>query len=106
MKKPLCGAFLYPGCGRIVYHPAGSNRCPAHPKPKARTRRYFKAAKQVRDNAVICHICKKPFDDPNDPPVADHVLPRAYGGGDEITNLAPAHRSCNGRKGAGLPSYV
>jgi 5-methylcytosine-specific restriction endonuclease McrA len=40
------------------------------------------------------------------PPVADHVLPRAYGGSDHIENLKAAHKSCNSRKGATLLSLT
>jgi 5-methylcytosine-specific restriction endonuclease McrA len=87
-------------CGR----PSPTSRCPLHPKPPKRTGSYGRDAAKVRANANLCHICLKPFTDPNDPPVADHVLPRAYGGTDDITNPKAAHRSCNGRKGATLPS--
>ena len=55
----------------------------------------------MRASATICHICGKGFT-AADPPVADHLHPRGYGGSDDLANLAPAHRSCNGRRGAQL----
>jgi 5-methylcytosine-specific restriction endonuclease McrA len=88
-------------CGRIAHQ---GNRCPLHPKPPKRTGTYTRNAAKVRASAIACYLCGKPLTDPNDPPVADHVHPRAYGGTDDITNLKAAHRSCNGRKGATLPS--
>jgi len=33
----------------------------------------------------------------------DHVVPVAWGGADHPSNLVPAHRSCNSRKGADRP---
>lgn len=45
----------------------------------------------------VCHLCNAP--------VAlkrvslDHVIPRSYGGGDELGNLRPSHRACNSRRG-------
>jgi len=84
-------------CGRRC--PPGKNRCPEHALPP-RPGSYSRAAAKVRAAAEYCWICGGPFTDPNDPPVADHVIPRADGGSDDLTNLAPAHRSCNGRRGA------
>jgi 5-methylcytosine-specific restriction endonuclease McrA len=63
----------------------------------ARTRRYFDAARTIRDNATTCALCGKGARD-NDPWVADHIVPRAEGGSDHISNLQPAHPSCNGRR--------
>jgi 5-methylcytosine-specific restriction endonuclease McrA len=98
---PVLRSCSYPGCGRTVHHPPGSNRCPLHPKPHKRSGSYTRAAKQVRATATVCWLCGKPFT-PDDPPVADHVTPRMYGGSDRIENLRAAHRSCNGRRGARL----
>ncbi len=79
-----------------------TTRCARHPNRKARTRAYFTAAARVRATATICWICRRPFTDPNDPPVADHIIPRVFGGRDDETNLAPAHKSCNARRGQQL----
>ena len=38
-------------------------------------------------------------------PTLDHVVPRAGGGSDDVSNLQPAHRVCNLRKGARLESF-
>jgi len=86
-------------CGQPA--PPSQSRCQLHELPR-RSGSYSRAAAKVRAAAEYCWICGRPFTDPNDPPVADHVIPRAHGGSDSIGNLAPAHRSCNGRKGATL----
>ena len=85
-------------CGRIAL--PGSNRCERHYR-KPRSGSYGRDAKRVRETAVVCHLCGQ-GPRPDDPFVADHIIPRAYGGTDDPTNLAPAHRSCNGRKGQQL----
>ena len=55
---------------------------------------YRRLAKQVKDNATQCHICKQGFID-GDPWEADHLYP-ALG---DASPLAPAHRSCNQARG-------
>lgn len=54
---------------------------------------YKKRAKAVRDTAAICHICGE---GPRygDPFQADHLIPA-----DPTSPLAPAHRTCNARRG-------
>jgi hypothetical protein len=54
----------------------------------ARTRRYFQAARQVRDNATTCALCGK-GPRPDDPWVADHIIPRAEGGTDTSATCSP-----------------
>lgn len=54
---------------------------------------YRKRAKEVRDNASICHLCGE-GPRVNDPWEADHIYP-----GVADSPLAPAHRSCNQRRG-------
>lgn len=63
---------------------------------------YKRNAALVRANVVSCWICGLPFTDPNDPAVADHVVPRIRGGSDDLSNLRAAHRTCNGRRGQRL----
>lgn len=91
-------------CGALT---RGANRCEQHKlPPRDRTAReikkkltgqysgdYRKRAKLVRDNAVICHICKEGYK-PLDPWQADHLIP-----GDPLSPLLPAHRSCNASRG-------
>lgn len=59
-----------------------------------RTRRHQQHREAVmrRDHGV-CHICGQPAAD-----AIDHIVPVAWGGSDDPTNLAPAHTSCNSRK--------
>jgi hypothetical protein len=62
---------------------------------KALTRQYkgsyASRAKAIRENAVICHICKQGKKE-NDPFEADHINPGENG---DTAELLPAHRSCN-----------
>lgn len=48
----------------------------------------------------VCWLCGKPIDltASRRSPLGltvDHVVPRSMGGGDDITNLRPAHHHCN-----------
>lgn len=54
---------------------------------------YAKRAKDVRDNAVVCWLCKEGYR-ANDPWTADHYYP-----GVPDSPLLPAHRSCNSSRG-------
>jgi 5-methylcytosine-specific restriction endonuclease McrA len=85
-------------CGRPHRNKGG--RCDLHRIPP-RSGTYSRNAAKVRATATLCHLCGLPFTDA-DSPVADHVIPRGIGGSDHLDNLKPAHRSCNGKKGATL----
>ncbi|HCD1553239.1 TPA: HNH endonuclease [Corynebacterium striatum] len=40
-----------------------------------------------------CHLCGR-----EGATTADHIIPRALGGTDELSNLRPAHASCNSKR--------
>lgn len=64
-------------------------------------RRNSTAGRTVRDaygKRCACVYCGGPNQ------TADHVMPRALGGGHRLGNLVPACRKCNGRKGADTPA--
>lgn len=93
-------------CGELTFN---SSRCDVHQERieqlmnirKAQRKKesgqysgdYRKRAKEVRDNAIVCHICGEGAKH-NDPWQADHLIP-----GDPNSVLASAHRSCNARRG-------
>ncbi|MFZ9392589.1 MAG: HNH endonuclease [Ilumatobacteraceae bacterium] len=65
-----------------------------------RTRRHQTHRETVmRANDGVCHICGKGGAD-----TIDHIVAVAWGGSDDITNLAPAHTSCNSRKRDAKPA--
>ena len=87
------------------------NRCPQHqsafqaklderrkPNRKHYSGDYPKRAKQVRDTATICWICKQPFTDRTQI-TADHYYP-----GIPNSPLLPAHKSCNSSRGNKPPT--
>jgi 5-methylcytosine-specific restriction endonuclease McrA len=84
-------------CGGIA---RTGNRCERHRRPP-RSGTYTRDAKRIVQAAAHCHLCGE-GPRPSDPFVADHVIPRSRGGSDDPSNLAPAHRSCNGRRGQQL----
>jgi 5-methylcytosine-specific restriction endonuclease McrA len=90
-------------CGRIIDK---GSRCPAHAKPPVpRHRQYRNLRQRLIAASPYCYLCGQPFTDPDDPPVLDHVVPRAHGGSSDESNLRPAHRSCNGKKTSTLPAW-
>ena len=90
-------------CGTLSY----GSRCDLHQKNVDRLKdlrrankksnlyntQYRKRAAQVRQTAIICHICHDGAR-ANDPWQADHLIP-----GDPDSPLAAAHRSCNAKRG-------
>jgi len=56
---------------------------------------YQRRARQVRETALVCHICGDGFR-ATDPWVADHVDPASHG---DTADLRAAHRSCNAKRG-------
>jgi 5-methylcytosine-specific restriction endonuclease McrA len=66
---------------------------------KGSTRRYRHKRAKILATATHCHLCGLPAR-PGGPLVADHLIPRAYGGPDIAANLRPAHASCDLRRGA------
>jgi 5-methylcytosine-specific restriction endonuclease McrA len=76
-------------------------RCELHQLRKhSRSRAFRRTAALIIANATECGRCHKPFSNPADPPVVDHIVAVAHGGSDDPSNLMASHRSCNGRHGA------
>jgi 5-methylcytosine-specific restriction endonuclease McrA len=83
----------------------GTSRCPEHRRRDVpRDRAYRELASSIVAGATICALCGKP-PTAADGLVTDHIIPRARGGSDDASNLQAAHRTCNARKSARLPSY-
>src|SRR6056297_236970 len=53
----------------------------------------------MRSHNGVCHICGQGAAD-----AIDHIVPVAWGGSDDPSNLAPAHTSCNSAKGDDPPA--
>jgi hypothetical protein len=68
--------------------------------PKVRrTRRHQRHREKVmRAQQGICYICGQAGAD-----AIDHIVAVSWGGSDDISNLAPAHTSCNSAKGDARP---
>jgi hypothetical protein len=66
-----------------------------------RTRRHQRHRERVmRAHQGICHICGEGSAD-----AIDHIVPVSWGGSDDPSNLAPAHTSCNTKKGNAPPPH-
>ena len=94
-----CGALTSTGNRCQQHQTAYTAKADAKRKPNRKhyTNDYAKRAKQVRDNATTCWICKEGYK-PNDPFTADHYYP-----GVPDSPLLSAHRSCNSRRGNNPP---
>ena len=91
----LCGVV---GCTR---HRRGGRRKAGTYGGQYQSNRAVLLRRWVGDPETRCHLCgeRARISDPWEP---DHFLPVADGGGDHLSNLRPAHRSCNRAAGAKL----
>ena len=86
--------------GHFMYDPAH-----AHCRPKkagtARRKRRFRRKLFIKQGG-LCGICGERLRaDPLDPSLnVDHIVPRAYGGGNHPENLQLVHVECNTAKGS------
>jgi hypothetical protein len=83
--------------------PTPRTRCPTHtlpdnrPKPAHRRGNFRTRSDRLRATAETCWLCGGgPI--PGDPWTADHLIP-----GDPDSELLPAHRTCNSRRGTATP---
>lgn len=51
----------------------------------------------------VCHICGRQLDFIDS--TVDHITPVSAGGTDDLSNLMPAHHSCNASRGSGEPRH-
>ncbi len=51
-----------------------------------------------------CWLCLQPFAQRSDI-TADHFVPKANGGTDDLSNLRPAHSQCNTKRGKGTDPW-
>ena len=58
-------------------------------------------ARVIARDKGICHLCTKPG-----ATSADHVIPHAKGGSDEMANLKAAHIKCNEKKNASMQKPI
>lgn len=95
-----CGA---PSTTRRCKRHGGTDRSPSsqatgHRRHKER-RAQLIAEAQASGEPIVCSICGEGIED-LDQAEADHVVPLALRGADDLSNYALAHRSCNRAKGA------
>lgn len=76
---------------RCVGHEAEHQR--RREQRPGRAERHDPAYRRIPSSGT-CHICGQPGAD-----TKDHVIPLAAGGTNDPTNIRPAHRSCNSKKG-------
>jgi len=74
-------------------------------------RRLQKLRAEVAAEESVCWLCGRLIDKtlPAMHPAAfeiDHIVPHAFGGPDDRTNLRAAHRLCNQRRGTRPPETI
>ncbi len=101
-------ARLYPACGAVIA--PNADRCRSCSRERERRRgttterglgwHQRRREALVRSGDTTCWLCGLPgsWTDPDDPLTADHTTPRAHDG--HGSDYRPAHRSCNGKRGA------
>lgn len=67
------------------------------------SRQFKRLRRRVLEESNICWLCGQPGAD-----TVDHIVPRSVAPhlGEELANLAPAHRGCNSSRGARAPESV
>jgi 5-methylcytosine-specific restriction protein A len=81
-------------------------RMPTKPRPTAAARGYCSAAwRRIRLAVIardggICQLCHKLVQGDDRDAHVDHIVEKADGGTDELSNLRLVHRSCHSRRHA------
>lgn len=109
MKPPRRGCLYRaargaPGCTSLAV--AGASYCQQHGgrhSPSSRAAhtpayRRARAAMLATGPPWTCAICGQVIASADDL-AADHAIPASWGGPTDASNLVPAHRDCNKRKG-------
>lgn len=78
-------------CARVWNQRLGTAR------ERGYTRKYEANRAYVLSKSKICWLCGESGAD-----TADHVIPRSRGGSNAVSNLRPAHESCNKAVGGAL----
>src|SRR5215470_1935111 len=96
----ICGRVINRGgiCGACKPPPRKVN--PVYHAPDYRRNRKLMIETSWK-YARNCWLCGMPFISKTDIS-ADHVIPIAMGGTNELDNLAPAHKICNAKRGSKL----
>lgn len=85
----------------------GSPEPPPRQRPPKHTRAHVRLHTIAERDGWGCSYCGKALSCPcgtGEPAVADHVMPRARGGADDLVNLVLACWECNSSKGDRTPS--
>lgn len=94
---PFVRPCITPGCPHRTHH----TRCSVCEREHNRERNADPKRQAYKDPVYrayrrdgVCHLCGQPGAD-----TLDHLVPLSKGGTNDPSNLRPAHRACNSRKG-------